>query len=82
MSLGLLPWEKWLPPYVIGSLLCIGGISVLVFSDDLDGWKPALCVIAAAFGAYGTWIWFKERRNIFDPSATASRNKDQADNNK
>ena len=30
-GLGLLPWEKWLPPYVFGPLLCIGSILILVF---------------------------------------------------
>jgi len=66
--LGFLPWEKWLPPYVFGPLLCIGSGWVLFFSPALSWWKISLCVFGIVFGAIGTGIWFATRRNVFDAS--------------
>jgi hypothetical protein len=42
-GLGLLPWEKWLPPYVYGPLLCIGSILILVFVPTV-WWERILSV--------------------------------------
>lgn len=65
MSLGLLPWERWLPPYVFGPLLCIGSLAILMFSPQLSWWKVLIMLLTTAYGAYGTWVWFKTRRNVF-----------------
>ena len=34
--LAFLPWEKWLPPYVFGPLVCIGSICLLVFAPNRE----------------------------------------------
>jgi hypothetical protein len=63
--LGLLPWEDWLPPYVFGPLLCIGSILFLLFGGDLSWWQIIVFSFGAAFGGWGTWVWFSAGRNIF-----------------
>ena len=60
--MGFLPWEKWLPPYVYGPLLCVGSIWLLI---DSPGWWALLFAPLGAFGAWGTWVWFRNRRNVF-----------------
>lgn len=64
--LGLLPWEKWLPPYVYGPLLCLGSIAVLMFSDSLTWWHWALLLSGSCLGAAVTWTWIKTGRNLFE----------------
>ena len=64
--LGFFPWEKWLPPYVIGPLICIVGACTLTFARDQSWWGMAACIFCVIFGAWGTWVWFSARRNIFD----------------
>ena len=66
--LGLLPWEKWLPPYVFGPLMLVGETCVLVFDRPLAWWKILLLGFGALWGAVGTWIWFATGRNIFNDS--------------
>ena len=63
--LALLPWEKWLPPYVFGPLMSVGALCVLVFVRDLAWWKILSCGFGTIFGAWGTWVWFATGRNIF-----------------
>jgi hypothetical protein len=64
--LGLLPWEKWLPPYVLGPLICLGSIYLLLFSNSLHWWSWVLLPPTACFGAWATWIWITTGRNIFE----------------
>jgi hypothetical protein len=66
--LGLFPWEKWLPPYVFGPLICLGSACILAFCRDLSRLELAGCAFCIVFGAWGTWAWFSARRNIFDLS--------------
>jgi hypothetical protein len=63
--LALLPWEKWLPPYVFGPVMCVGSLCILVFARDLSWWKLLSCGLGIIFGASGTWVWFATGRNIF-----------------
>jgi hypothetical protein len=63
-GLGLLPWEKWLPPYVFGPVMCVGSIIVLVTAQTV-WWERILLLGAAAYGAWGAWVWVRSRRNIF-----------------
>ena len=65
--LGLLPWEKWIPPYILGPAMCTGSIAVLVFSSHLSWWWWIILPSWALYCAWGTWHWFKYRRNVFDP---------------
>jgi hypothetical protein len=68
--MGFLPWEKWLPPYVFGPLLCIGSACVLGFARDLHWWNIALLGFGIVYSAWGTWVWISTRRNIFWPHDT------------
>lgn len=68
MGLGFLPWEKWLPPYVFGPLMCVGCGLVLMYTIGLRWWEILLLGFGAVFGALGTLVWFMTRRNIFDSS--------------
>ena len=40
--LGFLPWEKWLPPYVFGPLICVASTCVLGLERDLHWWNIVL----------------------------------------
>jgi hypothetical protein len=66
--LGLLPWEKWLPPYVFGPLICASGICILVFGRPLSWWEILLAAFSVIYGALGTGVWIATRRNMFDYS--------------
>ena len=66
MGIGFLPWEKWLPPYIYGPLMCVGSMLGLYFSRPLRWWELLLLPLAALMGACATWVWFKEGRNIFN----------------
>ena len=68
MGLGLLPWEKWLPPWLIGPFLVIVGIGALLRDKDLAWWQWLVFPLAVIYGAWGTWVWFTTRRNIFNPN--------------
>jgi 4-amino-4-deoxy-L-arabinose transferase-like glycosyltransferase len=63
--LALFPWEKWLPPYVFGPLMCVGCLCVLVFARDLSWWELLSCGFGVISGALGTCVWFATGRNIF-----------------
>ena len=63
--LGFLPWEKWLPAYVFGPLLCVGAAGVLVFNRGMHWWQTPIYGVGVIFGAWGTWTWFRTGRNIF-----------------
>jgi len=69
MGLGLLPWERWLPPYIFGPLLCIGSILALVFDTNLAWWEFVVFSLVAVLGAWGTWVWYSTGRNIFNSNA-------------
>jgi hypothetical protein len=62
----LLPWGKLIPPYILGPLMFAGGIAALVFSTTLHWWEYILLPLAVVYGAVGTWVWFKNREDIFD----------------
>ena len=63
--LGLLPWEKWLPPWIFGPILVIIGVGALVLQEKLAWWELVLMPLTALYGAWGTWEWFSKRRNVF-----------------
>jgi hypothetical protein len=65
MGVGLLPWDKWLPPYIFGPVLSLGVISLLVFASGLHWWDYALLSGSAAIGTWATWAWFKHGKNVF-----------------
>ncbi len=65
MLLGLLPWEKWLPPYVYGPLACATSLYMLFFSDPVVWWKVVVFVPVLLWGSWGTWTWFQTGRNVF-----------------
>jgi len=67
--LGFLPWEKLFPPYVFGPLICLGSACILALDRDLRWWHIAGCVFCIIWGAWGTWVWFRSGRNIFDLAA-------------
>lgn len=66
--MGFLPWEKWLPPYVFGSLMCVGCGFFLLYYPGLRWWEIVLLGFGFVWGALGTLFWFITRRNIFDDS--------------
>ena len=55
--LGFLPWEKWLPPYVFGPLICVASACVLGLERDLHWWNIVLLGFGIVYGAWGTWVW-------------------------
>ena len=61
----LLPWEKWLPPWLFGPLLCVIAVAGLYYSEHLSWWKLILLPVVFVWGVWGTWVWLKEERNIF-----------------
>jgi len=71
----LLPWEKWLPPWLLGPLLVAIGIGALIFDERLAWWEWALLPLCAIWGGWGTWMWFAKGENVFStskPSPSAS----------
>jgi hypothetical protein len=63
--IGLLPWEKWLPPIVFGPLMFVGSL-YLIFTVPQMAWcHYVLLSCAALFGAYATYAWLKRRENVF-----------------
>ena len=69
MGAAFLPWEKWLPAWVVGPLLCAGSIAALVLDGGLHWWEYIVLPLVALLGAWQTWVWFKEGRNIFREDA-------------
>jgi protein-S-isoprenylcysteine O-methyltransferase Ste14 len=65
MGLAFLPWEKWLPPYILGPLMFFGGIFAFAFLHEPSWWQYLLMPITTGFGAWGTWVWFTTGKNIF-----------------
>ncbi|MDD2721109.1 MAG: hypothetical protein PHH47_07370 [Gallionella sp.] len=63
--LGLLPWEEWLPPYIVGPALCLISILAIVFDPSLSWWEYLVLPFGGIFGAWGTWVWFSTGRNVF-----------------
>jgi hypothetical protein len=61
----LLPWEKWLPAWIVAPLLCGGSIAALVLDHTLSWWQYILLPLSAALGAWATYVWFKDGRHIF-----------------
>ena len=61
----LLPWERWLPPYIVGPALVVIAISALVLDASLSWRQLVLLPLAGAFGAWGTWVWFRTGENFF-----------------
>jgi len=66
MGLGLLPWERWLPPYVYGPLLFCGCIAVLIYQSSRAWWEWIVLPLGAVYGFLGTCAWIAYRANIFD----------------
>jgi hypothetical protein len=76
--IGLLPWERWLPPYVFGPFLCLGSIAFLVWGGEHSWWKVVLLAMGGSFGAWGTWTWLRKRENVFAISAPSKRPEEKA----
>ena len=79
--LGLLPWEEWLPPYVVGPVMCIGSIAVLVEKSSLAWWEMLLLPLAGIYGAWGTWRWFRYGNNVFSSRSARKSKVSSADEN-
>ncbi|HWW07541.1 hypothetical protein [Collimonas sp.] len=62
----LLPWERWLPPFIVGPFMCAASFFGLFNYSQLHWWELLLVPIAFLYGAYGTWVWFKRGENVFD----------------
>jgi hypothetical protein len=69
----LLPWEDWLPPYVIGPFMILCSILGPFYISSLSWWQLLLLPFTFIYGAYGTWAWFTKRENVF-----TSKKKDKA----
>ena len=67
----LLPWEKWLPAWLLGPILVVIAVGALVFDKRLSWWGWILLPLTAVVGAWGTWVWFARGENIFNPSLTS-----------
>lgn len=67
--LGFFPWEKWLPPYIFGPVMVVGSIALLMFSPHLSWWWWIVIPCWGLYCGWGTWVWFRHSRNVFDPSA-------------
>ena len=71
--MGFLPWEKWLPPYVFGPLVCLGSLWILGFARNPPWWKIGLLGLGIVYSAWGTWVWMSTGRNIFRPDRDGRR---------
>jgi hypothetical protein len=69
----LLPWEKWLPAWLLGPILVAIAVGALVLDKRLSWWEWILLPLTAVFGAWGTWMWFSKGENIFNPSRNAPK---------
>lgn len=68
----LLPWENWLPPWILGPLMVLGSSWGLWHWRTL-GWHLALLPFTWCFGVWGTWRWFTRRENVFATRASPQR---------
>jgi hypothetical protein len=66
MGLGFLPWEKILPPYILGPLLCLLSLLPLLSIRNVSWLVVVLAPFTFLFGAWGTYVWFTRRENVFD----------------
>ena len=64
MGIGFLPWEKWLPAWVLGPLLIVISVAALAFDGNLHWWEYILLPLVGLLGVWQTWVWFKEGRNV------------------
>ena len=74
-----LPWEEWLPAWIVGPAMCLGAIVALASDRNLQWWDYVLLPPVSLLGAGVTYVWFKEGRHIFrdaEPPAQAVRNED------
>lgn len=74
-----LPWEEWLPAWIVGPAMCLGAIVALASDRNLQWWDYVLLPPVSLLGAWVTYVWFKEGRHIFrdaEPPAQAVRNED------
>lgn len=67
--MGFLPWEKWLPAWLLGPLMCIGSLVLLVISRERSWWEYIVFPVCSLLGAAQTWVWFKTGRNILNEDA-------------
>ena len=72
-----LPWEKWLPAWIVGPAFCVVSIALLVFDRNLHWWEYILLPLAALLGAWATYVWFKEGRHIFREADRAAEKKEK-----
>jgi hypothetical protein len=63
--MSFLPWEKWLPAWIVGPGMCIGAVTLLALGRKLHWWDYVFLPLAALLGAYATYAWFKSGRHIF-----------------
>ena len=55
MGVGFLPWEKLIPDWLKGPLLCIWSILTLTLSERLSWWEYMLLPAALVVGIWLTW---------------------------
>lgn len=58
-----LPWEKLLPPYVYGPLMCIGSVAYLFLGEPKHWWGYVMAVASCLTGAWITWKEGAEDQN-------------------
>lgn len=73
----LLPWEKLLPPFILGPLMF--GISIwgLFFRPVEHWWHYVLLPLSGLLGIWATWVWAKTGENIFVPKREKDRSTDR-----
>jgi len=59
----ILPWQKWLPPYIVGPAISIA--SLWLFEWPLPWWMRLFQVFGVIFGVIGTLKWLSDGKNIF-----------------
>jgi hypothetical protein len=61
----LLPWEKWLPAWLVGPLLVVSAVCGLFLDRQLRWWEYIALPVAGLLGAWTTYAWLKDGRHIF-----------------
>jgi hypothetical protein len=72
----LLPWEKWLPAWIVGPAFFAGSVAALLLDRNLSWWEYILLPFGVLLGAWATYAWFKDGRHVFretDPQNESSR---------
>jgi hypothetical protein len=64
MGIGLLPWDRWLPPYIYGPLVVVGSLFGLLSERQLHWWEYVLLPLGVVIGAWITWTWFRHGKNV------------------